>query len=91
MAMTNKKTFINNATRDPAAFFDSPKAVLGDDDLSENEKLLILRKWELDARALEVATEEAMTGGEASHLEEVLKAIRDLGGKAQGSDSPTKI
>jgi hypothetical protein len=43
------------------------------------DKIQILRRWEYDARLLEVAQEENMMGGTASRLEEVLDALHALG------------
>jgi len=72
------------AEEDPAAVFAAPQDVVQHGGLSRGQKLRILRRWKLDALELEVATEEDMTGGEASRLDEVITAL-----KAVGDDSGT--
>ena len=67
------------ALLDPALAFDQPKDVVNAPDLSRDVKLRLLQQWERDARALAVAEEEGMTGGEESMLARVLRAQRDLG------------
>jgi hypothetical protein len=63
-----------------------PKAVLGDSDLSEEEKIEKLRRWSYDARELEVANEEGMGGTpRPSNLDDVQKALRRLGAKDIGT------
>ena len=53
--------------------------MLRDRRLRRCEKLAILEAWELEARALSVASEENMSGGELTLLEEVVKARVELG------------
>lgn len=79
------------AVLDPAGVYDSPGAVYEDPALSAEEKIRILRRWEYDARELEVAEEENMGGGAADVLDEVMAALRKLGavGDIEHS-SPTK-
>ena len=67
------------ALLDPALSFDEPQDVVKARDLSNEVKLRLLKQWERDARALSVAEEEGMTGGEESMLARVLRAQRDLG------------
>ena len=52
------------ALLDPALSFDEPQDVVKARDLSNDVKLRLLKQWERDARALSVAEEEGMTGGE---------------------------
>jgi len=68
----------------------SPKGLLGRDDLGREEKLEILRQWELDLR--EVAEEENMPASEPPSvtLDEVLDALRSLGAESEFNDVPTK-
>ncbi len=75
------------AEQDPAGTFASPQEVLRHDSLSREEKLRILRRWKLDALEIEVATEEAMTGGEASRLDEVIAALDALGDDTETAGS----
>jgi hypothetical protein len=70
---------LEDALVDPALSFDEPKDVVNAPDLSREVKLKLLQQWERDARALSVAEEEGMTGGEESMLARVLRAQRDLG------------
>jgi hypothetical protein len=64
--------------QNPGAHFDGPLAVVDAKTLSPAAKKKVLDAWEDDARRLAVATEEGMTGGEASHLAEVAEAKAEL-------------
>jgi len=64
-----KKALIN-----PSSVFKTPAEVVACADLSTEEKAAILKQWELDARLLQVATEEGMGDGERSLLTDVKKA-----------------
>ncbi|MEE8537263.1 MAG: hypothetical protein V3S71_04600 [Acidobacteriota bacterium] len=44
---------------DPTMVFKEPKDVVASNELTRNQKIEILRRWEYDARQLEVAEEEA--------------------------------
>ena len=48
------------ALLDPASAFTSPEQVLTSAELSREQKIEILHRWEYDARQLEVAEEENM-------------------------------
>lgn len=63
----------------PTSVFKTPGEVVSCVDLSKAEKAAVLKQWEIDARLLQVASEEGMTGGEPSHLVEVKKAQKSLG------------
>jgi hypothetical protein len=67
------------ALLDPAAVFDAPEDVLRREDLSREQKTLILRRWEHDARELETASDEGMPGEAPDRLDRVLNALRELG------------
>jgi len=69
--------------RDPGARFHRPRDVLDAPGLSHDQRLLILKQWERDARALAVAEEEGMAGGEESLLGRVRRAIAALGGDGE--------
>ena len=43
----------------PTMVFKEPKDVVASNELTRNQKIEILRRWEYDARQLEVAEEEA--------------------------------
>ena len=75
MAEIDKKEALVN----PSKEFDKPKDVVESKDLSRDEKKKALEQWEIDARLMQVASEEGMTGGEPNRLGEVKKAQKDLG------------
>jgi hypothetical protein len=82
-AQTVELAEANDLTRallDPTAVFDQPEEVLRREDLTREQKILILRRWEYDARELETASEEGMRGESAEMLDRVLNALRALGG-----------
>ena len=82
-----------SAVQNPTQFYGRPGDVIADTRLSRSEKLAILEAWELDARALAVASEENMSGGEPDLLSEVIKARLALGNEASSDDNagaPTK-
>jgi hypothetical protein len=62
----------------PAQVFELPMEVVDTESLTTKQKLKVLKRWEADARDMEVAADESMTGGEKSRLSEVLKAINVL-------------
>jgi hypothetical protein len=78
---------LQQALDDPSSCFAAPADVVGSGELSRAQKIQILRRWEYDARLLEVAQEENMMGGTASRLAEVLDALHALG--EQGSSGAT--
>jgi hypothetical protein len=72
---------IEKALLNPAMVFKSPAEVVDSGDLSREQKIEILRRWEYDVRELQVADEESMTAPkpEAVTLDMVLKALRAVG------------
>ncbi len=50
---------VNKAMLDPTMVFEDPKDVVASVELTRDQKIEILRRWEYDARQLEVAEEEA--------------------------------
>jgi hypothetical protein len=69
------------AIDDPSRAFSSPRQVV-ESELPREEKIKILRSWELDARRLLESAEENMTGGEKDRLPEIQRALRELEGDA---------
>jgi len=67
------------ALTSPSSVFKHPSEVVASNDLNEAEKTAILKQWELDARLLQVATEEGMGEGEHSLFADVKKAQAKLG------------
>ena len=72
-------SFAAEAKTNPTRYYRWPSEVVRDRRLNREEKLAILEAWELEARELAVATEENMSGGEHSLLQEVVQARVDLG------------
>lgn len=66
------------ALLDPSRVFDTPNDIINDESLTRNQKIEILRRWEYDARELQVAEEENMQGTNGKLLDEILKAIHEL-------------
>lgn len=75
----------------PGSVFRHPADVVDSRDFDKDEKAAILRQWELDARLLQVASEEGMSKGERSLLADVKKAQERLHVPALKEDGvPTK-
>jgi hypothetical protein len=66
------------ALTSPSSIFKHPGDVVAQSDLSHADKTAILKQWELDARLLQLATEEGMGEGEPSLLAEVKTAQKML-------------
>ena len=64
------------ALQDPKAFFAEPQDVADNPQLSRDEKLAILRRWEQDALRLSASESEGMGGGEENMLGRVERAIQ---------------
>ena len=80
---------VKKAMLDPTMVFKEPKEVVANDELTRDQKIEILRRWEYDARQLEVAEEEA---GMAVHRPEifdrVVQALHTLGVKRDTENTP---
>ncbi len=75
------KSVVSKAIADPSRVFPNPQAVLAASDLTREEKIKILRNWELDAKRLLESADENMTddsGNERNQLPEIHKALRAL-------------
>lgn len=84
-------TKIKKAMLDPASEFKSPSQVIKDHNLSRDQKIEILRRWEYDARELDVAEEESMIGTNNNILDEILNALRELNADEDSKHfAPTK-
>ena len=84
-------TDFEKALLDPGGFFKTPGDVVQKPDLSRDQKIQILRRWEYDARELQVADEESMTGPQTTSLDAVLAALRSLGAASDADRAaPTK-
>ena len=62
----------------PEQVFSTPMDVVLTDSMTADQKLKVLKHWEINARDLQVASEEAMTGPQPSRLAEVRAAILKL-------------
>ena len=82
---------IEKALTDPAAVFKTPEELLANGDLTREQKIDVLRRWEYDLRELQVAEDEGMEGPQPVTLPAVLDALRAIGAPADMERSaPTK-
>ena len=82
---------VEKALLDPGLVFKTPEELLANNQLSREQKIEILRRWEYDVRELQVAEEESMDGPQPVTLDAVLRALRELGAPADTERSaPTK-
>ena len=73
---------------DPTSVFRVPEDVLKASDLTREQKIEILRRWEYDARELEVAADENMIGSNNDLLQNVLGSLSELGYKPDTDNEP---
>jgi len=59
-----------------AAVFKSSQEVVSSQELSREQKIEILQRWEQDARSMEVAEEESMPGQQPKLLQPIRDALR---------------
>ncbi len=64
---------LDKALFDPASVFKAPEDILNSHELSREQKIEILRRWEYDARELEVAEEESMVGSMPDMLDQIMR------------------
>ena len=69
---------IEKAKFNPAAGFKSPQEVASNQELSREQKIEILQRWEQDATAMEVADEEGMPGPRPKRLQPIRDALHNL-------------
>ena len=72
------KSLAEAARVSPATVFDDPVDVVEADELTKKEKVDILDQWASDAKALQTATDEGMSGGKRPRIEEVKAAQSEL-------------
>ncbi|GBF25221.1 hypothetical protein MnTg02_00251 [bacterium MnTg02] len=71
---------VKQAMLDPTSVFKDPTEVVSDENLSRDQKIEILRRWQYDAHQLEVAEEEAeMAVRRPDMFDRVLQALHTLG------------
>jgi hypothetical protein len=79
---------LEQAKLNPASVFASPGAVCEAAELTHAQKIEILRRWEYDARELQVATEENMGEDSGQLLDAVLAARHRLDAGADLENTP---
>ena len=80
---------VKKAMLDPTRVFKDPKEVIANTELTRDQKIEILRRWEYDAHQLEVAEEEAgMAVLRPEMLDLVLQAMLTLGVERDTEHSP---
>ena len=62
----------------PESVFTDPMDVVETESLTPEQKMTVLKRWEANAKDLEVASSESMTGGARSRLADVGTAIVEL-------------
>ena len=62
----------------PESIFADPMDVVETDSLTPEQKMTVLKRWEANAKDLETASSESMTGGARSRLDDVGAAIAEL-------------
>ncbi len=89
MANSGDAIDLGKAMLDPTAVFCGPEDVLQRDELTREQKIEILRRWEYDALELQVADEENMGSEQSSDiLDRVLQALRALNAGPDSEHSP---
>ncbi len=89
MAYSGDAIDLRKAMLDPTAVFRGPEDVLQRDELTREQKIEILRRWEYDALELQVAEEENMGSEQSSDiLDRVLHALRALNAGPDPEHSP---
>lgn len=73
-----KMQLLEEIKADPARYYQAPTDVVRDRRFGDRERLEILQAWERDARALSVADDEGMSGGEPSRLKTVVQARMEV-------------
>ena len=69
---------LEKAKLNPAAVFKSPQEVVSSQELSRQQKIEILQRWEQDATLMEVAEEEGMPGPQPKLLQPIRDALHAL-------------
>jgi hypothetical protein len=85
--MTEKIDY-QKALLDPASSFANPEELEGRADLTKEQKIELLRRWEYDASEVAVAEEEGMVGGQPLLLRRVLLALERLTGQIDVEHTP---
>jgi heme-degrading monooxygenase HmoA len=81
-AASTRKVLVDAAKTSPTTVFSDPAKIVTADRLTKKEKAGILEQWESDAISLQTASDEGMSGGSPSRLDEVKSAQTQLGAKS---------
>lgn len=74
---------------DPALVFSMPGDVVSDESIPDEKKIEILRRWEYDAREIQVADEEGFGNPSSGKLlDEVIEALHALGAAPELEHTP---
>ncbi len=80
---------VKRAMLDPTSVFKEPEEVVATDELTRDQKIEILRRWEYDAHELEVAEEEAGMEVRAPDMfDRVVRALHTLGAVRDTEHTP---
>ena len=80
---------VTKAKLDPTKVFKEPKDLVASNELTRNQKIEILRRWEHDARALELAEDEAGTAILGPEMfARVVQALHALGAERNTEHGP---
>ncbi len=79
---------LKQALLDPASVFASPWSVRNHAELTKQQKVEILRRWEYEESEVSVAEEEGMVEGAPSVLDQVLAALEELVDEIDTEHSP---
>ena len=69
---------LEKAKLNPAAVFKTPQEIVSSQEMSREQKLEILRRWEQEAMSMEVAEEEGMPGPHPKLLQLIRDALHAL-------------
>lgn len=82
-------TDLKKALLDPTTVYSMPAEVVADANLTRDQKIEILRRWEYDAHELEVAEEEAgMSVGRPEMFDLIVNALHALGVERDTEHTP---
>lgn len=80
---------VRTAMLDPTMVFKDPQEVVATEELTRDQKIEILRRWEYDAHQLEVAEEEAgMLVRCPGMFDRVVRALHTLGVERDTEHTP---
>jgi hypothetical protein len=84
MTLGTSHVDLEAALGDPQGSFAEPQDVVAHSELTPEQKLAILRRWEQDALRLSASESEGMVGGEENMLGRVERALQAAAALKQG-------